>query len=130
MIMPRKKRRTIKAIIVMIILAIILGICLLLYTLTDMFKSNDILFNKYVGQLVENIVPMLNEENMITLKETLAENKLSLDTNVNITYSGEENTDNGINNLKMHIEGNTEKRTGYNYQNIKLFVTINFTRYG
>lgn len=120
MIMPRKKRRTIKAIIVMIILAIILGICLLLYTLTDMFKSNDILFNKYVGQLVENIVPMLNEENMITLKETLAENKLSLDTNVNITYSGEENTDNGINNLKMHIEGNTEKRTGYNYQNIQI----------
>ena len=46
MIMPRKKRRTIKAVIVMIILAIILGICLLLYTLTDMFKSNDILFNK------------------------------------------------------------------------------------
>lgn len=120
MIMPRKKRRTIKAIIVMIILAIILGICLLLYTLTDMFKSNDILFNKYVSQLVENIVPMLNEENMITLKETLAENKLSLDTNVNITYSGEENTDNGINNLKMHIEGNTEKRTGYNYQNIQI----------
>lgn len=120
MIMPRKKRRTIKAIIVMIILAIILGICLLLYTLTDMFKSNDILFNKYVGQLVENIVPMLNEENMITLKETLDENKLSLDTNVNITYSGEENSDNGINNLKMHIEGNTEKRTGYDYQNIQI----------
>ena len=64
MVMPRKKRRTILALVLIAIVAILLGVYLLLYNTTDMFKSEDVLFNKYVSQLIENIYPILNEENI------------------------------------------------------------------
>lgn len=120
MVMPRKKRRTILALVLIAFVAILLGVYLLLYNTTDMFKSEDVLFNKYVSQLIENIYPILNEENMAEITEMINNNKLSSNTNVNIEYTENGNADNGINQLQMNIEGNREKSTGYNYQNVKI----------
>lgn len=120
MVMPRKKRRVITFLIILSIIIILSVIGYILYVSTDMFKSNDVLFSKYVSQLIANIEPILNEENMTKVKEVLNNNKLSLDTNINVTYSNDGNTDNGINQLRMNINGNAEKSTGYNYQNVKI----------
>lgn len=120
MVMPRKKRRVITFLIILSIIIILSVIGYTLYVSTDMFKSNDVLFSKYANQLIENIKPILNEENMTKVKEILDNHKLSLDTNINVTYSNDGNTDSGINHLRMNINGNAEKSTGYNYQNVKI----------
>ena len=106
MVMPRKKRRVITFLIILSIIIILSVIGYTLYVSTDMFKSNDVLFSKYANQLIENIKPILNEENMTKVKEILDNHKLSLDTNINVTYSNDGNTDSGINHLRMNINGN------------------------
>lgn len=55
MMMPRKKRRAILISVILIILLMIATVCIVLYATTDMFKSNDVLFEKYTMQLLENL---------------------------------------------------------------------------
>ena len=85
--MPRKKRRAILISVILVIFVMIFTIFFVLYNTTDMFKSNDVLFHKYAGQLLDNINTMFNEEYMSEMEEILNNNKLSSNTIAKIEYT-------------------------------------------
>lgn len=118
--MPRKKRRAILISVILVIFVMIFTIFFVLYNTTDMFKSNDVLFHKYAGQLLDNINTMFNEEYMSEMEEILNNNKLSSNTIAKIEYTENGNTDNPINNIQMNIQEKEEKVSGYKYKDIKL----------
>ena len=112
MMMPRKKRRTIMLVIILSIVIVLSVIAYILYTSTDMFKSNSTLFSKYVSQLLENAQPILQEETN-EIEEALNNHKISSNTNITATYHKEGNIGNEMSQLQMNIKGNIEKNTGY-----------------
>ena len=52
---PRKKRRLILIISILLVILMIFTAFVLVYINTDMFKSNKTLFMKYLGQNTENL---------------------------------------------------------------------------
>ena len=118
MMMPRKKRRAILIFVILIILLMIATVCVVLYATTDMFKSNDVLFEKYTRQLLDNLDDVLNEDHMAEMEEILNNNKLTSNTTATINYSENGDTSHPINNIQMNISGEEEKTTGYNYKDV------------
>ena len=118
--MPRKKRRVILISVIVVILIIISAILIVLYATTDMFKSNDVLFNKYASQLIDNMKIMFNEDNMSEMDDILSRNKLSSTTTAQVEYSENGNTDNPINNIQININGQDEESTGYKYRDFQI----------
>ena len=118
MMMPRKKRRAILIFVILIILLMIATVCVVLYATTDMFKSNDVLFEKYARQLLDNLDDVLNEDHMAEMEEILNNNKLTSNTTATINYSENGDTSHPINNIQMNISGEEEKTTGYNYKDV------------
>ena len=116
--MPRKKRRAILISVILVILIIIATVCVILYATTDMFKSNDVLFEKYARQLLDNLDDVLNEDHMAEMEEILNNNKLTSNTTATINYSENGDTSHPINNIQMNISGEEEKTTGYNYKDV------------
>ena len=53
--MTKKKRRLVLIIIILLILVILAAIFFVLYLNTDMFKSNQTLFVKYIGKNTNNL---------------------------------------------------------------------------
>ena len=120
MMMPRKKRRAILISVILVILIIIATVWIVLYATTDMFKSNNVLFEKYARQLLDNLDSVLNEDHMSEMEEILNNNKLTFNTTATINYSENGDTSNSINNIQMNISGEEEKTTGYHYENITI----------
>ena len=120
MMMPRKKRRAILISVILVILLIIAIVYGVLYATTDMFKSNNELFEKYGRQLFNNLDEVLNEVHMSEMEEILNNNKLTSNTTVTINYNEDGNTSHPINNIQMNIEGEEEKVAGYQYKDITL----------
>ena len=118
MMMPRKKRRAILISVILVILIIIATVCVVLYATTDMFKSNDVLFEKYARQLLDNLDDVLNEDHMAEMEEILNNNKLTSNTTATINYSENGDTSHPINNMQMNISGEEEKTAGYNYKDV------------
>ena len=118
MMMPRKKRRAILLSVILIILLIIAIVCAILYATTDMFKSNDVLFEKYASQLLDNLDDIFNEDYMAEMEEILNNNKLTSETTATINYNENGDTSHPINNVQMNISGEEERTTGYNYKDI------------
>ena len=118
MMMPRKKRRAILISVILIILLMIATVCIVLYATTDMFKSNDVLFEKYTMQLLENLNAVFSEEHMAEMEEIINNNKLTSNTTATINYNENGDTSNPINNIQMNISGEEEKATGYRYKDI------------
>lgn len=118
--MPRKKRRVILVSVIVLILMIISAILIVLYLKTDMFKPNDVLFNKYATQLIDNMKIMLNEDNMNETEDILSKNKLSSNSTGKIEYTENGNTDNPINNVQIKISGQDEESTGYKYRDFQI----------
>ena len=123
--MTRKKKRTV-IILIIVILILIFGVSgVLLYLNTDMFKSNAILFGKYIGQNTQNMKEMYNICEPDEYANKLKENKYINETEIKVNYTenmgtSSENTKNAINNLKLTIDGQTDRKNGYNYQNVNL----------
>ena len=123
--MTRKKRRVFLIVIIVVILLILATTFVVLYLNTDMFKSSKTLFAKYMGENAYNLKAL---ENIISKTEY----DMQLETNpynetieakVNYTQNigtTEENTNNGINQLKVTIEGQTDNNNQYDYRTIKL----------
>ncbi len=123
--MPRKKRITVIIIGIVAIILLITTLFILLYNNTDMFRSNQTLFLKYIGKNSENI----NEIQKIWEKtefDNLLETSLyteNLELKVNYTKNigtTAENTTNSINQLKVLVEGQADRRNQYEYKNVKL----------
>jgi len=123
--MTRKKRITLIIVIVVLVLLIIGGIFAFLYLNTDMFKSNQTLFVKYLGKNSENIQGLQNIVNKTEYDELLKTNPYNVTSEIKVNYTQnvgttEENNNNSINQLKMTIEGQTDNKNNYDYRNIKL----------
>ena len=123
--MTRKKRITLIIVIIVLVLLIIGGIFTFLYLNTDMFKSNQTLFVKYLGKNSENIQDLQNIINKTEYDELLKTNPYNVTSEIKVNYTQnvgttEENNNNSINQLKMTIEGQTDNNNNYDYRNIKL----------
>ena len=118
--MPRRKRRVLILSIILVILLILLIVFLILYNTTDMFKSNDVLFNKYAKQLFDNTKNIFNQSNMSEMNEILSNNKLEADTSIGVKYDENGNTDNPINNIQMNIEEKKDETSKYDYRNVSI----------
>lgn len=123
--MPRKKRITLMVTITIIVVLIIAITIILLYLNTDMFKSNQTLFFKYVGKNVENIKAMEEIFEKTEYDNLLQTNKYIENSELKVNYTQNlgttlENTDNHINQVKLEVEGQVDKANKYNYKDIKL----------
>lgn len=113
-------------IVAIVLFVLILAITLvLLYLNTDMFKSNSTLFAKYMGQNIENLDEIYHKIGTSEYKQLLEHNKYTSKTQVKVNYmenigTSSEDTGNSINQLKLEINGQTDKNNQYNYQDIKL----------
>ena len=122
-----KKQKTKKVIIIIsiiVLLLLIIGIFTALYLTTDMFKSNEMLFAKYLGQNIENFDSIKNEFFIDEVKE-FKEGKYSNNTEIEFNYiedvgTSNENADNIINSLKLQIDGIESKEENYNYKKMNL----------
>lgn len=108
-----------------VLLSIIAIVFLLLYMNTDMFKSSSTLFTKYIGQNLENMEAIYNKVGTSDYHTLLQQNKYTNETQVKVNYTSNvgtsiENTKNSINQLKLKINGQTDKNNEYKYQDIHL----------
>lgn len=127
----RKKRRMIIIISVILVILIMMVGFALLYLNTDMFKSNQTLFMKYLSKNFENINEMntaLTQKN--DYENSLEQNKYTVNTQINVNNTEEigttqENTDNVINKLKIISNGQVDKTEQYEYQKMNLYKNEN-----
>ncbi len=123
--MTRKKRRAVLIVIIVLILIILAAAFVLLYLNTDMFKSNQTLFVKYLGKNSDNIKALetiinstdYDEQLKISPYNDTIEAKVNYTQNIGTT---QENTEHPINELKVTVEGQTDNNSGYDYRDVKL----------
>ena len=119
--MTKKEKKKMIIILVTIFVILMLAAFVAIYLLTDMFKSDKTLFLKYMGKNAENletIVETFENKNTINGKyEESTEIRVNYTENIGTTS---ENTDNSINNLKITLDGQTDKENRYDYKNVKL----------
>lgn len=131
MIMPKKKRMLVTTIVMITILIILLIITYIgLYMTTDLFKSKDKLFSKYLMKSFENVSKLFEDENLNEMKQIFQNNKYEISSTTKINYQEEEDENNSINNIKLVIDGKKEDNQQYDYQNISLKNDKNETLYG
>lgn len=119
--MKTKKEKKKIIIITSVVLAIlIIGILTVLYITTDMFKSKQTLFAKYMVQALSQMGEIAVENNLKEAKDLLEKNKYLSNIEGAINYSENGNTDNEINNLKLKIDSQIDKASQYEYRNIQL----------
>ena len=124
---PRKKRRLILIISILLVILMIFTAFVLVYINTDMFKSNKTLFMKYLGQNTENLNQIYTQTTQKNDYETsLEQNKYTVNTQINVNNTEnlgttEENTDNVINQLKIVSDGQVDIANQYNYQKMNLY---------
>ncbi len=123
--MTKKKRITIIIVLIVLLVIILSATLVLLYMCTDMFKSNQQLFAKYIGKNVENLGTIYETVGKSEFQELLEQNKYTTSTEVKINYkenikTSSENTQNSINKLRLKIDGQTDKNAQYNYQDVNL----------
>lgn len=121
----KKKRKVIIITLSIIIILAIIATFVLLYLFTDMFKSNQVLFAKYLSQNLNNLQNVQKNFQNSEYDNLLNQNKYTSTTDIKMNYINGlgttlENTNNAINNLQINIDGQTDIAQGYNYQNIKL----------
>ena len=123
--MTKKKRRLVLIIIIVLILVILATTFLVLYLNTDMFKSNQTLFVKYIGKNADNLKALESIINETEYEGQLTTTPYNINMEATVNYTQnigttEENANNGINQLKLTVEGQTDNNNGYDYRNIKL----------
>lgn len=123
--MPRKKKKTIIIVSIIIIILMIAISFVLLYINTDMFKSNQTLFAKYMGQNLDNLEVVYKQIGTNQYEEVLKQNKCVTGLRVKINFAenigtSSENTRNSINQLKLAFNGQTDYQNQYNEQNIQI----------
>lgn len=123
--MLRKKKRVLLIVTFMVLLFIIVGILILWYLKSDILKSDEMLFTKYLEQNLENIKAFYNEMEKNEYDELLEQSQYITQTKIKVNYTENigtslENTKNAINQLKLKINGQTDRKNQYNYQDIRL----------
>ena len=125
--MVKKKKRIVVAIsIVVIFIILITAILVTLYLTTDAFKSSKTLFEKYLGQNIEDIINIASFFEKDDYDKLIEENKYTNNTEITMNYTEgigttSEKTDSSINDLKISMDGQVDKKENYNYQKIDLY---------
>ena len=125
--MVKKKKRIVLAIsIVVIFIILITAILVTLYITTDAFKSSKTLFEKYLGQNIEDVINIASFFEKDDYDKLLEQNKYTNNTEITMNYTegvgtSSEKTDSSINNLKLNISGQVDKTANYNYQKMDLY---------
>lgn len=125
--MVKKKKRIVLAIsIVVIFIILITAILVTLYITTDAFKSSKTLFEKYLGQNIEDVINIASFFEKDDYDKLLEQNKYTNNTEITMNYTegvgtASEKTDSSINNLKLNISGQVDKTANYNYQKMDLY---------
>lgn len=105
--------------IILLILLILAIAFIIIYMNTDMFKSSQTLFTKYMGKNVENLSNVYSElEEKSEYDNSLEQSKYTKKTKAKIEYTP--NKENAINELSLEINGQVDKSNQYNYQEINL----------
>lgn len=109
-----KKGLKIAIIVVVILLILTIGGIAFAYFFTDIFKSNEQMFFKYLSQNSE-ISQIMQDSN---LQKYVDKQKVSpYTTDAKITVLGD---DNNLNNTSISYTGSTDEVNKYEYRNIKL----------
>ena len=121
---PRKKRIVILVVSIVFVVLIILGILGFLFLKTDMFKTKETLFAKYLAQNI-NIIDILKSEGNLEIENTLNNNKYVSELNGKIEYTenigtSDENKNDPINDVKITIKSNVDKANDYNYKDVSI----------
>lgn len=121
---PRKRKIVILVSIIVLTVLIITVVLAILYLKTDMFKSNQTLFAKYMMQNL-NAVEVLKNEDTLGIENELNTNKYESKIEGNIQYTenigtSAENSNSDINKIKLKINSNVDKQENYNYKDISI----------
>lgn len=121
---PRKKRIAIIVVSILLMIFIILGTLGFLFLKTDIFKSNETLFAKYLIQNFD-IIEILKSENTLEIENTLNNNKYVSEIEGKIEYTenigtSDENKNSPINDVGIKIKSNIDKVNNYNYKDISI----------
>lgn len=127
---PKKKRNLLIITFVIILIVITVITLALLYINTDMFKSNETLFTKYISKNIDNTENFIKTFEKNEFEQSLEQNKYKTNTQVRVNYTENigttsETTQNSINKLKLNIDGQIDKINQYNYQDIQLYNSDN-----
>ena len=114
--MPRKKRIAILVTVAILIILIIIGILGYLYLKTDVFKTKEMLFAKYLTQNFEKI-SILENESEEEIKTQLDNNKYTSQIIGTLEYTENENN---INNVKIKVDSNIDNINNYDYKDISI----------
>ena len=103
-------------IIVLIVLVAIIGS--ILFFATDLLKSDEILFKKYLAQDIQNIAEVFDFKNEEMYLDYIKENDYTENTDIDLSYIENENDQEEIYNIKTEsINNSTDKSY---YKNIKI----------
>lgn len=121
---PRKRKIVILVSAILLVILIILGILAILYLKTDMFKSNETLFAKYMMQNL-NAVEILKNEDTLEIDNKLNTNKYESKIEGTIQYTenigtSAESNENNINKVKLKINSNIDRQENYHYKDISI----------
>lgn len=103
-------------IIVLIVLVAIVG-CILFFA-TDLLKSDEILFKKYLAQDIQNIAEVFDFKNEEMYLDYIKENDYTENTDIELSYIENENDQEEIYNIKTESINNTTDKAYY--KNIKI----------
>lgn len=122
--MPRKKKTVFLGVSIVLILLIALIIIGYLYLETDLLKTKEKLFAKYLIQNFENIEFLKTEKNP-EIENLLNNNKYTSQIEGKIEYTenigtSNENKNSEINNVGIKIESNIDKVNNYDYKDISI----------
>ena len=119
--MRSKKKKKIMIIITSIVVVLlIIGILIFLYLTTDMFKSNETLFAKYMVKAFSQVGELSTENKLKEAEQLLENNKYLSNIEATVNYNENGNTDNNINNMKIKIDSQIDKASQYDYKDIQI----------
>ena len=115
----RKKGIIITIIVIILLLVLAIG-GILLYLYTDLFKSNETLFLKYISQTTQSMKYETNEQLEDVLKNQ-EQNPYEVKGTLNFNYEGEQNTNAEIlKQLQLIVNSNVNKPEEKSYSKATL----------
>lgn len=111
----RKKWITIAIVAIVIVILAIIGTVIIMNT--DLFKSNKILFWKYVGKEFESEIPQITQLQDI---EKMKEQSPYTITGELTASSTDEDLNNALSKIKLNTESQTDKVNNYTHTNAKI----------
>ncbi len=120
--MIRKKKVIIFVVLlVLLVVLIVLGVFgIYLYKTTDMFKSPELLFKKYISQNVE-ILDKIKMQDTLGVEKQMETNKYTSSLSGNVEYTeniqtSDENKNNPVNSQTIQLNSNVDRANNYVYR--------------